>query len=963
MRQRQVLVVLMAIVYICSSATQKSQTSFWLTGQVLDQLTHVQIPGSKVEIMKLSDSTIIDSTDATTKIVSGNESRLESTFTLKIPRIEGDYILRVSLNGYETYYEQLTLDHFYSRETHRDLGNIYLKKERNVNLDEVTVTASKVKFYNRGDTLVYNADAFQLSEGSMLDALIRQLPGTELTKDGRIFVNGKFVESLLLNGKDFLGNDNQLILNELPSYMVKHVKVYDKLGEDSQFLGRQMEGDKKFVMDVQLKRQYNVGWTTYAEVGYGSENRYMGRLFALRFSDNSRLAIYGNANNLNDKQKPGESDDWSPSDLVNGLTEQQMGGIDYLVEERNGHYKLNGNVQLSHAINMTKSNTNRTNFLTGGDTYERVIQSNRDRDFTVNTMHNFYFQWKYANLTIKPSLKYNHNNQNSDYSSLSLNRSLSDFDIGCIDSIYAPTLPTGILESTINRNMRNTLTRGNVLETSVSAQSVIKFKRSPDHITLYADFSYRSAANYQFGRNSVEYFADGQVISMDFRNQYFDNMPDRGYGLTGKVAYTYQFLSGPFITFSYKYERRYARNHSYLYRLDWLPNWGIGTTQEVGALPTSDLYEQVIDATNSYGSRQTDNRHTFEPFLVWSHNNWSGQVVLPLSVLTRTLHYRRGSMDTTITKRNILPNVYSTFVNWKSADNRYTFEIMYGLDTRVPDMNLFVDIKDTSDPLNIREGNAGLKPSYEHSITSSFTRIYPTKRLMWGSQLHLGVTQDAIAMGYTYDKATGCRIYRPDNVNGNWRGTLSLAFGGAVDKKKRINAKVLLAAEYQRYVDLIGINGQSANRSVVNNSGLTEMLQLNYLLGHSTIGIKSSGTWGNVTSDHDDFTALNVADFNYGLTAQLQLPWQLHLGTDLTMYSRRGYADERMNTNDLVWNARLSRSFLRGQLNVILDGFDILGRLSNITRRMNSQSITEVRTNVIPRYVLLHVTYRFHSAR
>lgn len=319
MRQRQVLVMLMAIVYICSSATQKSQTSFRLTGQVLDQLTHVQIPGSKVEIMKLSDSTIIDSTDATTKIVSGNESRLESTFTLKIPRIEGDYILRVSLNGYETYYEQLTFDHFYSRETHRDLGNIYLKKERNVNLDEVTVTASKVK--------------------------------------------------------------------------------------------------------------------------------------------------------------------------------------------------------------------------------------------------------------------------------------------------------------------------------------------------------------------------------------------------------------------------------------------------------------------------------------------------------------------------------------------------------------------------------------------------------------------------------------------------------------------VLLAAEYQRYVDLIGINGQSANSSVVNNSGLTEMLQLNYLLGQSTIGIKSSGTWGNVTSDRDDFTALNVADFNYGLTAQLQLPWQLHLGTDLTMYSRRGYADERMNTNDLVWNARLSRSFLRGQLNVILDGFDILGRLSNINRSMNSQSITEVRTNVIPRYVLLHVTYRFHSAR
>lgn len=141
------------------------------------------------------------------------------------------------------------------------------------------------------------------------------------------------------------------------------------------------------------------------------------------------------------------------------------------------------------------------------------------------------------------------------------------------------------------------------------------------------------------------------------------------------------------------------------------------------------------------------------------------------------------------------------------------------------------------------------------------------------------------------------------------------------------------------------------------------MTQLDYQLGQSTIGIKSSGTWRHLTGNRDDFNSLNVADFNYGLTAQLELPWQLHLGTDLTSYSRRGYAVEEMNTNDLVWNARLSRSFLHGRLNVMLDGYDILGRLSNITRTMNSQSMTEVRTNVIPRYVLLHVSYRFHSTR
>lgn len=63
--------------------------------------------------------------------------------------------------------------------------------------------ASKVKFYNRGDTLVYNADAFNLAEGSMLDALIQQLPDVELKDNGNIYVNGKYVEELLLNGKHF----------------------------------------------------------------------------------------------------------------------------------------------------------------------------------------------------------------------------------------------------------------------------------------------------------------------------------------------------------------------------------------------------------------------------------------------------------------------------------------------------------------------------------------------------------------------------------------------------------------------------------------------------------------------------------------------------------------------------------------------------------------------------------------
>lgn len=121
-------------------------------------------------------------------------------------------------------------------------------------LDQVVVSATQVKFYYRGDTMVYNASAFVLSEGSMLDALVKQLPGVEIRENGDIYHNGRLVKSLLLNGKDFFREDKTVMLENLPTYMVKNIEVYDKLGDRSKFLGYELPGDKEYVMDVKLKR-------------------------------------------------------------------------------------------------------------------------------------------------------------------------------------------------------------------------------------------------------------------------------------------------------------------------------------------------------------------------------------------------------------------------------------------------------------------------------------------------------------------------------------------------------------------------------------------------------------------------------------------------------------------------------------------------------------------------------------
>lgn len=112
----------------------------------------------------------------------------------------------------------------------------------------------KVKFYVNGDTLVYNADAFELAEGSMFDALIQQSPGVELKSGGDIVVNGRHVDALLLNSKDFFNKDRRLMLDDLLSYMVKKVKAYVRSNEQLHMAGLSDDGNKEFVMNVQLKK-------------------------------------------------------------------------------------------------------------------------------------------------------------------------------------------------------------------------------------------------------------------------------------------------------------------------------------------------------------------------------------------------------------------------------------------------------------------------------------------------------------------------------------------------------------------------------------------------------------------------------------------------------------------------------------------------------------------------------------
>ena len=288
--------LLLAIALLCPSGNVVAQNNDKriVSGRIVEAFTHEVIPNVSVCLLSAADSTVLE----TYQPVGGDTLLLNRFGYFMLPvKEKGKYLIRTSCVGFKTQYTPFEVK--YKREGDVDVGRIEMKRE-SMMLGEVTVTGTKIKMVMRGDTVVYNADAFNLAEGSMLDALIRQLPGAELNKDGEIKVNGKKIDNLLVDGRDFFEGDPKAALENLPAYTVNKIKVFDREGKLTEMAGRDMN-DKSYVMDVKLKKQYAISTNGNVEVGAGTEDRYGLRLMVSRRAGMHQLSLNANLNNLNDQ--------------------------------------------------------------------------------------------------------------------------------------------------------------------------------------------------------------------------------------------------------------------------------------------------------------------------------------------------------------------------------------------------------------------------------------------------------------------------------------------------------------------------------------------------------------------------------------------------------------------------------------------------------------------------------------
>ncbi len=915
-------------------------------GKLFDLFTMEEPVGSVSEVLSLPDSVLV-STSRSQGLMNGNAfDDLGYHFT--ISDRSKKYAVRITKDGFLPCYIEVDPSKYSNKVSSVMLDPVYLERKSKT-LDEVKVTASKVKFYHRGDTLVYNADAFVLPEGSMLDALIEQLPGVKLDNNGIITVNGRKVDFLLLDGKEFFNNDNKLMLKNLAAYTVKNVEVYQS--DRERFAGTLPRGEKATLMDVKLKKEYQVGYMGNIEAGYGTSGRYMGRLFAMGFTQSLRLTLIGNANNLNDDRRPAQQGTWTPSSVKPGRKDSYQGGIDYYYDGKDRNFSVRGNVIAGHERFKDRTSTNVTNFLPQGNNYSYRFINRFRRNYTLSTENIFHKETKTWSLSANLRYHYNKERDSDNDMSVTSDRELQDAGPSLIENLYSGGFAPGTVESIINRRISSTALHGNTWDGYARIAGTYKFLKHGTRIGASAIATYKSAhilSNELLTLN----FRDNAVSGMSL-NRQFDNFPNHSLKAQGEVSYMMPLGSYAYFTMEYDYthNRVAAQSEAWLYD-------EILAGERIVAPSARELVRRP-DADNSYDSRSYDNTHTLHPQLSFQKDRWYLFVKVPVNLENRRLSYKRAAVDTLISHSNILPKVNATLRYTKDWMNDYVMFI-YNFSPSSPALLNFVRMTDATDPMNIHTGAESLKNPGAHDFNLVVSKPLGKKGTQ-DIEASFSLFANQLAQGFEYNAATGVRIYKPCNVNGNRNWNASYAINLPLDKKRMFELQNKLAFAHNTSVDLMSEDGMHPVESRVYSMRWKDNIELKYNFSKNRISVFGSGAVNRFTGSLDSFSSFTPWDINYGVRGSFKLPYNFGITTDFTVYMRRGYNDSVLNTDNFVWNARLSWSTLKGNLLFMADGWDILHDIKNVTYKVNAQARTETYTTVLPRYFMFHIQYRFNK--
>ena len=913
-------------VFAASLSAQKNGS---VKGVAYDTIGKQPVPAATVTVLDRKDSSLVSFT------MAGNDGRFEIRGLTN-----GSYRLLITHVNFHNSNRYFSIS---DSVRDLDLGPIAISDRTKV-LEEVVLAAEAPPVTLLNDTIQYNAGSFKVQPNASVEDLLKKLPGVKVEKDGTIKAQGEKVQKVLVDGKEFFGNDPKIATKNLPADAVDKVQVYDKQSDQAQLTGFE-DGNYEKTINLKLKKDKKKGLFGKAMAGGGSKERYEGKFNVNSFKGARQLSVIGMGNNDN-----GEG--FSCMDILNFTGELAR-------MQRGGGGNINISLNSDQAAAMGVSGFGGRNGITtawgGGLNYNNIIGKKLDLQSNyfynrMNPVQESHIQRQY----LLPGTSYYNQDAYSD--NLSNNHRLNLNLLWQLDSMNSIRMvPSFSQQQTDNRSNSHyqTLSASRSLvnqgfSNSQSDNSGYSFRNEITWRRKFArkgrtfSLSLQTSLNDSEGGGSLSsvndfYQPNGSLLRKDTLEQQSDSRANfKGY--TAKAIYTEPIGKRSLMELSVSNSN--SRNNSE--RLTYDFNSGNGKFDRLNDLLSNDFSNDYGFTNAGLRFRTQKKKYNYSFGAAWQQAMLKGTII-------------SGTKDSVISKtfRNILPTArfQYNFTRFK------TFAITYATNTNQPSMQQLQPLPDVSNPLNIREGNPDLKQEFTHLVQGNLNLLSPFRNRNFFFFFNMQATKNKIVNSDSINLLTGVRKTKPVNVSGVYSLNGNMSYSLPL-KKLKTTLELSTGGGYNRSKQLINdLTGKTALNDIRTLSlgpdirfDINPTEKLNLSMG---AGINYNRT----TYSLQTLAPATFLSQDYNASVDWQMPKGFFFATDFN-YTINSQRADGFNIKVPIWNASISKQVLkfnRGEIK--LAARDLLNKNVGISRNTNNNYIEDSRVLTLRRFFLLSFTY------
>lgn len=921
-----------------------AQNSKPINGYVVDKATGEKLYAATVRLINQADE------KKTYNVVTGYEGEFS------FPKVVvGNYNMEVGYLGYKTRIIKLNLN----SNKLPNLSPIELSEDA-VLLSSVEVVGRATRAEQKGDSLIYNADAFKVMQGSSAEDLLSKMPGI-VVEGGTIQAQGESVRRIFVDGKEFFDGDVNLAIKNLPSDIIASIEVFDKMSEQAEFTGFD-DGESVKTINIVTKGGFTEGTFGKMYGGYGTEDRYNAGGNINMFNGDRRVSILGMANNVNNQNfsqddvagvmasssgggrgrkgggggggkgggggggkggggRGGSSGGSNASDFMvgemGGITTSSALGVNY-VDKWGDKLKVTGSLFYNQSANTTETDSDLEYFEASlqGKTYEELRQAEMENYNVRFNMRIDYDIDEKNKLQIRPKASFQTNKKD-------------DYLFG--QNLFEEELTTSTETTSF------TDTKAYTIGTDIDYKHAFNKPGRSISLNLGGTVTDNDGESYYDYFNKT-YSADGVEEEQQLQKKVSDT---RKYSYKGNLAYTDQFMEKLMFQLNYKFS--YSDDES--------------DKKSYNKSPLSDLYDQLDESLSNVASSDYFTHSGGVSLRYRNGKKFSlmGGVNVQQAILETDQEYPRV-MNVKQSYTSVLPSMLMNY----TINNGNSFRFQYRSSSSAPSMNDLQDVVDNTNPLMVTSGNSNLKEQLTHSATLRYTRTMKSGQTfiaMLGGTVRANYVSDSsfiakenieIAPGVILDK--GSQFTKPVNMSGYYSMQGLLTYGFPVDFMKS-NINLSVSANYANVPNIFeGTKNMTRELNlipkVVIGSNISERVDftLSYSAGMNYAKSDLAGSEANQYMNH---------------AAQAKFGWTIWKGVTLgSTFRYICYAGLDENIDYYLLNASIGKRFLKNNAAEIkLEAFDLLKQNQAFTRNVGSNYFEYVSSNVLKPYVMLSFIY------